>query len=439
MCSATASDRGYLDGAGHAPLWRRLSCGVAGFVMALKSLGNGSYRFAGTIRFLAIQLLLLLAVIAFIDVVAYLATPNSLAWKFHDYRKARDYIGAKRGYPNGYFVSHPERGFDIGVNKQGTHEIPELSYPVWSNALGCFDRQWSNIPEKYVYFAGDSFTWGYAPFEQKFATLFEASSGRPSLKCGVSGSGTRHQFHKFKDVAAAVGRYPERVIVSYFSNDLADDYVFPQTTVIAGWLVSTVYTSAAGDIVRVDEDWIGEQLAVKLAQRPERETCTESLWILLKCYSAATNVLNGLRRALRPGSNPDDAPRAMLDYRGKQIMSLGDLERDYVKDDRIAYDGKIALPNQEAIRAWQAHAKANGYTLSFMFIPPPYSTGERDFYAEVKAFLGGLGIEYLDLGEEFRRLGLGRSQVYWRYDGHFSPSGDRIVADVLVRRWGRER
>ena len=119
---------------------------------------------------------------------------------------------------------------------------------MYAAALGCFDVEWSPPPTDYYYFAGDSMTWGYAPYETKFATVFETLTGIDSVKCGVTHTGTIHQFAKFREVTAKIGTLPKKVFVGYFFNDTANDYAHPHSTVVDGWLIDDAYLDAGADI-----------------------------------------------------------------------------------------------------------------------------------------------------------------------------------------------
>ena len=142
-----------------------------------------------------------------------------------------------------YYRADPSRGFDIAEHATGRFSIIDTSFPIFSNSLGCFDKNdvdtFSSGP--YVYFAGDSFTWGYAPYEAKFVTRFEALTGARIAKCGVGHTGTRHEFDKFLSVISKIGRVPKIVFIGFHDNDLQDDYAFPTSTVIDGLLIDTVY------------------------------------------------------------------------------------------------------------------------------------------------------------------------------------------------------
>jgi len=94
--------------------------------------------------------------------------------------------------------------------------VDRVTYPIWSNSIGCFDKEHTRY-DPYIYFAGDSFTWGYAPFEEQFGTLVEKMTGVRILKCGVSHTGQCHQYHKFIEIVEQIGHLPKALFVFYSS------------------------------------------------------------------------------------------------------------------------------------------------------------------------------------------------------------------------------
>jgi hypothetical protein len=60
------------------------------------------------------------------------------------------------------------------------------------------------------------------------------------------------------------------------------------------------------------------------------------------------------------------------------------------------------------------------------------------FYSELKDFLRANMIDYLDLNEIASSLPIGKEDIYWRNDAHFSPAGNRVVAAELIKRWGKQ-
>lgn len=382
-----------------------------------------------------------LATILAVDVAAYFLLPEAVAAKFYHYRMNKSVVGKPAAYPRDYFVSHPTRGHDIAPGRRSTHEIPEIVYPIWSNDFGCFDKSWETVPDRYVYFAGDSFTWGYTPFDDKFPTIFERETGKPSLKCGVTATGTWHQFAKFQDLLGRIGKPPERVIVSFFSNDIADDYEYPNVRVIDGAMVNASFLDERNHLVRVDEAWLREQVAVE--RNPIRDlSCDTGIWTRVKCFSLTANVINAARKALAAPDQEakEHQPQPITEYGGKPLWPILKIENTCWETDRLRYATcEAAAGNRNAVRAWSRHARENGYTLSLMLIPPPWRMDSATAYSEVASYMTSLGIDVVDLTTEFARLGISSRDAYWRYDGHFNARGNRLAADALVARWGQRQ
>jgi hypothetical protein len=139
-------------------------------------------------------------------------------------------------YPAGYFRNDPDLGADLAPNQRPAMvRMRGPSFVAFTNALGCFDHD-GPIGNGYVLALGDSSTWGYAALEDKWTSHLETLSGRRVLKCGVSGTGPRHQRLKAAKTIAKVGRSPAIILVLYDTwNDLNDDMVFPGYGVVDGY------------------------------------------------------------------------------------------------------------------------------------------------------------------------------------------------------------
>jgi hypothetical protein len=144
-------------------------------------------------------------------------------------------------YLKNYYKSDEIMGFDISMNFPSlTHKIPQFSYEVWSNELGCFDTPYHG-EEDFILLIGDSFTWGHTDFEHKWGTLIEKDLNIRVLKCGVSDYGTMQEKLKLEKILRQVKRVPKLIIVGYcFENDVSDDYLFPQCTVLDGYLIDKI-------------------------------------------------------------------------------------------------------------------------------------------------------------------------------------------------------
>ena len=108
------------------------------------------------------------------------------------------------------------------------------------NSYGCFDDEWSKKDLiGGIYLAGDSFTWGYTRYEKKFGTLLEDMLGIKVYACGVTHTGQGHQLEKFKRLFGR-GITPKLVVVNVVSNDMNNDFFFPHTDIVDGFMVENI-------------------------------------------------------------------------------------------------------------------------------------------------------------------------------------------------------
>lgn len=332
--------------------------------------------------------------------------------------------------PQNYFVRHQTRGFDIGSNRKGHHAVDRSTYPIWSNSIGCFDKEHAQF-DRYVYFAGDSFTWGYAPFDDNFGTVIERLSNTPILQCGVPHTGQRHQYEKFVEIVGHIRNLPKAIFVFYFSNDIIDDYIHPHSTVIDGWLVDTVSVDENDGIVRPTDQELKATLADKLEQLEQKEREKISWWGRvkggLKTYSLAVNILSHAKNKviemtylLTPSKKTTPPIR--------NFYALGHQE----KNGTYWYsDNPRAQANKTALLSFKRFSTEKHIPFVVVLIPHKYKATER-WYEELRAFLAENGVRYVDLTIRFREKGLTTSDVFWVHDGHLNPSGKAATAEILV-------
>lgn len=137
-----------------------------------------------------------------------------------------------------YYRADKINGFDISKNFPNILlAFRQYSFSVWSNELGCFDKPYK-CEKNYILLVGDSFTWGHTPFENKWGNVIENYLEYRVLKCGVSGYGTKQEYFKIKKVIEQIKKLPKLIIVGYFiGNDFTDDVLFPNYTVVEGYVV----------------------------------------------------------------------------------------------------------------------------------------------------------------------------------------------------------
>jgi hypothetical protein len=395
------------------------------------------------IKAVAVQLTLLVSTLAMMDIALYIFLPDEIARNLPGYRKERS--SQNRDRPllgQGYYISHLTRGFDIGPGRSGMHEVEDIRYPVWSNSMGCFDREWSIVPAQYYYFAGDSFTWGHNRYENKFATIFEHLSGVPSLKCGVGHTGQLHQFSKFKEVVSSIGHYPQRVIVTYFDNDVANDYAHPHTTVIDGWRVDTKYTDLDDKLYTPQEQWLHDAVAGFAAQATAPRAGSATIKDRLRQYSASAQIINFGIQQISDRMFRAKSSQLGFDYEfdGKAHQNFLWIWNRQTAGGLYRYrDYPIAERNKEAITQWARDAEAHGYRLTFLLVPQRQHFGNQNYYHELRLFLSALGIDHIDMSHEFRQRGLRRDHLYRSEDIHFSPEGERLVAQLLIDKFAIDK
>jgi hypothetical protein len=387
---------------------------------------------SGKTRTTLLSLGLCLLVVVLFDLAAYPLLPPGLVARFYPYRCPA--CVPPPAVPGGgtalhdYYVAHEERGFDIAPNRRGlVHYVDGTFYPVWSNALGCFDAE-PRIGDGYVYLAGDSFAWGFTPFEDKLGTVLERRLGLPVVKCGVAGTGQLHQLSKLKEAIAALGRKPLLIVDTYFENDVADDLAYPSNTVVGGWTVAKMH------LVERDGRYV-----VRPRSPAEIEAAADvvpavgpldGLWYALARYSLSFDIARGLLARVQEGPG------------GREGTGAGGLKRIYQpglwqRDGRFWYaDNPYAARNRTALGEMKAYADALDVPLFLLLIPPKGHATEPHYYDELKAALRAMGIGFADAAEHFAQKGSRWWELYWPRDAHLDPNGNRVVGDFLAERVG---
>lgn len=298
-------------------------------------------------------------------------------------------------------------------------EFPEMPYKIWSNGLGCFDRPYLGEKDP-ILLVGDSFTWGFSPFESKFGTLIEKALGRRVLKCGVAGYGTRQELGKARRVVKRTAR-PKLIIVGYFSNDLENDYAYPSMAVRNGDLVMR----------RKIRDFDTGELAAVADSRP-RDVRSVRTWLdehsiiykLLKRNAAARKLAS----LAFPGARISPVP---ADISMRDPKEFPWLEKAWKK-------------HEDGLLEFKSYADSIGARLLFVIIPqmqqvygpfPPGVNDGRGYYnLRLSALFESRGIEYLDLLPAFRAHAERNpgARLYWKEDHHINPAGNRLAAEEIL-------
>lgn len=313
-----------------------------------------------------------------------------------------------RAYPRGYFVANDDHGFDIKPNFPPTpFNFQAEHMEIFSNGYGCLDRN-TTITSPYVMVLGDSFAWGYAAYESKWGTQLEQLIGTTVAKCGVTHSGQKHELAKGKAVAAAIGAPPRLVVVSYYVNDPIDDLLYPQATVIEGYLTDQIRL-VDGKVVKLERAELEKRYHAWVTGDPS-------------------------------GANPDmPKERPGLLRQNSVVVSLFTrLARDAAdRRSRGAVDALAVTANLEGIDALKAWTDSIGARLLFLMIPPVAL--KHVYYAPVMAHLDEKKIDYLDLYPPFKTHADASEKFYYASDAHLTPEGNRyagaLLADEVKRRY----
>ena len=363
------------------------------------------------LRAAALALAGCLAALLLFDVLAYFFAPASMTAFAPHYRAGPHRDAGMRGYHR----KDPVMGFDIAPNRRG-HRLQIIgagTVPASSNDLGCRDpRDLADIRalDSYVYFAGDSFTWGFVPPNHTIPHLYEAASGNPSLNCGVTNTGQWHQLEKFRRTAAAIGRHPFRVVLVHYANDIGDDLTQTPGKVQTGHAkpVPQHQTADLPQAGRQEE----EKRQPNHSQRPLQQ-------IHLFFIRSSLSYLM-VRAAMEPWRRPRSSP--ILAQRVMEIENY--LHNPYTR------------PNREAFQAWARHSHEHGYELVVVLIPHKKllnTRPSREWRKGVKSFLDSLGIRHLDFAHHVESTGASLANLYWPHDLHLDEGGNQVLAALLAR------
>ncbi len=370
------------------------------------------------------------ATVALFDAMVWFFMPREATSQLCQYRKPGDLPPGR--YPQHYFSAHPVRGFDITPGARAEHYVHEIGrYPVWSNRWGCFDQEHdiASMQSGYLYLAGDSFTWGYAQYEDHFAESLRAHSAEPVLRCGVTNTGQRHQFAKFLEVSAAIGQPPSLVVVNYVANDMADDYAFPTTTVVDGWTVPRYELDANDDLVPITDEEIRSRLASALAVR--ERSWWQSLMIAVRRYSATANLV--LAASGKGAGCPQIAARQTpADDSATPPERRGTWQLTGKQNLYPWHNLRWSEPNRSALLEWQAHAKSQGYALVVALVGYAQTDDVANYFRLLREDLEREGINVIDSSPDLATTP--RPQAYFfPMDGHFNSEGQDFYAEFLLR------
>ena len=345
-----------------------------------------------------------------------------------------------------YLQADPAKGFDIVENAPPSIAyVDGLSYSIWSNELGCFDRPYAQEKDTSL-LVGDSFTFAFAPFENKWGTRVEELLGQRILKCGVGGYGTKQEMLKASSVISRMNYPPKLIILGYFINDLEDDYLFPNATIIEGYPVRTK------DIKDMET---GE-----LAIRERAETGED------KIYGVKVYPKNIILKKVKWWAENHSIIYQLTKYSLRPLLLNIPLVRNIVVAAKVVTPPTLAFSERHWVNnAWSSHlsnilefkkmAEQQGARFLVVVIPSkeqvyPFLTSWQGLDRErpqkiLRRFFDQEGIDYIDVLPRFisfsnqapHMLGPDKD-LYWRNDPHLNIKGNDLLS-LLVSQFILER
>jgi len=330
-------------------------------------------------------------------------------------------------YPQYYYEKDDNIGFDISKNfKKQKVSYFDFSYDVWSNELGCFDDPYRG-ETPYIYLAGDSFTWGFTPFQDKWGTKLQSFLGLRTVKCGVPGFGTKHSLLKSTELLEHLPT-PELIIVGYYVNDVSEDEHFPYRTLYNGYVV-TDFSHENLSISQVEE-YYQNLSKYGMVRKPPLPFVQGLKWWLTK-NSIIYNLLKTKIKEILPAHMLD-----ILERKGFILSEESTLTSSGTPEQLVP----VNETHIEAIRSFKTLAQNKGAKLLFVIIPyleEVYSKSEEisSYSDKIKPLLEEESIAYLDLLPFFRSYA-NTASLYWTHDDHWNIQGNHlagmIVAEYLI-------
>ena len=228
-------------------------------------------------------------------------------------------------FPDYYFQNDVNLGADHAPNREPQwFDFHGPKHKVSTNSFGCFDYD-REIEEEYILAVGDSNTWGYSPLEHMWTSHLESKLGKQIVKCGVSGTGTKYQIIKAKQVIEKIGINPSAIILMYtVANDFNDDVAFPDHTVFEGQRLNNFkYLDLQnGEVERRTLDEIKQNYSTHQVRIAGFKTKLKSKFIIAALFD---NFIDQLKKYKNPQSSVNITDSVIY---GKYERNLLDLNID---------------------------------------------------------------------------------------------------------------
>lgn len=313
-------------------------------------------------------------------------------------------------YPQHYFVDDAELGYDIAKNfTTSTHFFKDAAFPIWSNNINCFDTDFHG-ETPYIYMAGDSLTWSFAPFEDTWGRRIEKLLGTRTIKCGVVGYGTKQQLMKAKRILTSFPA-PTLIVVGYTAyNDFYDDANSPQNTSYNGYLVKDLAKNGV-----TEEE--AQQKYANFTQYCSPSIPSNIAIARIRCFITNHSVLFNLFKSDIRKTIDSLFPQLtrMLEKQGVLAEQIGTT----IEKTDTEYEKHL-----DNILNFKKLAEEKGAKL--LFVLAPYDN------TRVKPFLEKENIPYIDLNPIFDTYSKSKPLI-WVKDGHYNIAGNHVVGLMVSK------
>lgn len=314
-------------------------------------------------------------------------------------------------HPQGMYVEDPAVGYVLSPNFEGRLERSEFSAPFSVNSIGLRGAEPPEILDDHltILVLGDSQAFGFGVLDHEtFSAQLETiiAEAHPDLNLrvlngGVPGYGTADQLAFLRAKGAELD--PDLVIVQFLSaNDITE----------SRW--------PAVDWAIVEDGWLGHRQSSADVERTQEETADAAISLgdrilLLKRRSHVLNLLSD-----------------SIGYLGVRLGLINEVVglwgEDFAVEDGEKTTGLLAEIAEEArrlgARTLLLYTTGKNYVLSGNYELP--RSGEV-----VRAASEAGQVPWIDV-THFLRRHPDPTELFYKFDGHWSPDGHRAIADLLA-------
>jgi hypothetical protein len=301
----------------------------------------------------------------------------------------------------------------------GVFYIPDSESYVQINSKGLRDEEYDYGKKegiKRIEFYGDSFTWGYGVNEEdRFADIFGeklnsiADNKYETINFGTTGYGTDQQYLLLREEGL---KYNPDVVVFVYHNDVGDvgrktAYSYPKPFFIIEndelKLTNVPVPLREGNWTEIPEAKDNRNLIFKL----------DSSLRFFKTYDFLRTKLIYLKIFEKfRGSVIEIDTQETLNVIEKIILESGNL----CEKNNISFV-VVMIPDKS-----QIFGSANTIEIDYL-----------------DGFLDKNGINKINLLPELKKISKNEKDIYFDIDGHFSENGNKIVGELLLKKFTQER